>query len=104
VRVMSPRAVSLMESPQGRAESFDQCLAIRRIRNLFGEDELFYHTGSNYGVFTLASYNPANRSGVVVFTSGADGRRDSVGVPVVCAEFSEYIYKLIKPSQESISR
>jgi len=104
VRVMSPRTVSLMESPQGRAESFDQCLAIRRIRNLFGEDELFYHTGSNYGVFTLASYDPVNRSGVVVFTSGADGRRDSVGVPVVCAEFSEYIYKLIKPSQESISR
>jgi len=97
VRVLSPRSVNLIESPQGRVGSFDQCLAIRRIRNLFGEDELFYHTGSAYGVFALASYNPANRSGVVVFTTGADGRRNSAGVPVVCAEYSEYIYKLIKP-------
>jgi len=98
VRVLSPDSVALMESSQGRVDRFDQGLAIRRIQGIFGEDELFYHTGSAYGVFTLASYNPENRSGVVVFTTGADGRRDSAGVPVVCAEISKFIYELIRHS------
>ena len=96
VRILSRESVALMESPQGRVAGFDQCLAIRRINNLFGEDELFYHTGSNFGVFSLFSYNRVNRSGVVVFTTGADGRRDAVGVPVVCGEISEYVYRLIR--------
>jgi len=96
-RILSPESVTQMQFPQGRTGGFEQCLAIRRLTNHFGQDELFYHTGSNYGVFTLLSYNPTNGKGVVVLTSGADGTRDAIGIPIICAEISEHFYKHYAP-------
>ena len=96
VRVLTPESVALMESPQGRIGGFDQCLPMRRRTNLFGEEEIFYHTGSNFGVFSLASYNPNNGNGVVVLTSGANGVRDSNDIYSICAEISDYIYKYMQ--------
>ena len=93
VRILSPESVAQIEAPQGHVEGFDQCLALRRLKNHFGEDVLFYHTGSSYGVFCLMSYNPASGNGVVVLTSGADGKRDRIGIPMVCAKISEFIYE-----------
>ena len=96
VRVLSPESVAVMESSQGRTGGFDQCLPMRRRTNLFGEEVIFYHTGSNFGVFSLASYNPINRNGVVVLTTGAPGTRDSNDIYAICSEISESVYAGIR--------
>jgi len=96
VRILSPESVAVMESSQGRTGGFDQCLPMRRRSNLFGEDQIFFHTGSNFGVFSLASYNPINGNGVVVLTTGASGARDANGIYAVCSEISESIYAGIR--------
>jgi len=96
IRVMSSESVALMESTQGRSGGFDQCLPMRRRTNLFGEEEILYHTGSNYGVFSLASYAPEGGNGVVVLTTGTSGARDANDIPIICAEISDFIYKHLK--------
>jgi CubicO group peptidase (beta-lactamase class C family) len=95
-RVLSAETVSLMEETQGRTGGgFEQCLPLRYRENLYGEDGLYYHTGSNYGVFNLISYNPISKNGVVVLTSGASGATDANGIYAVCGEISESVYGLI---------
>ena len=96
VRVLSRNSVAMMQTSQGRTGGFDQCLPMRRRENLLGEDVLFFHTGSRYGVFSLMSYNPNNRNGVVVLTTGANGIRDVNNLPLVCADISEYIYSILR--------
>jgi hypothetical protein len=92
-RILTSESVALMESSQGRTGGFDQCLPLRRQTGIYGEDELYYHTGSNYGAYNLISYNPSSGDGVVVLTSGASGKTDSYGIYAICGEISEYVYK-----------
>ena len=93
VRILSPESVDLMMESQGRTGGFDQCLPLRRLASCFGEEELYFHTGSNYGVFSLFSYSQVSGKGVVVLTTGANGVRDGIGMPKVCAEISKLIYE-----------
>ena len=92
-RILSPDSVATMESSQGNPGGFDQCLPLRHQTNIYGEKELYYHTGSNYGVYNLMSYNPATRDGVVVLTSGASGVADAYGIYAICGEISECVYR-----------
>jgi len=93
IRILSTSSVALMETSQGRTGGFDQCLPLRHRTYIYGQDELLYHTGSNYGVYSLISYNPVTRDGVVVLTTGANGATDEYGIYAVCGEISEYIYR-----------
>ena len=93
VRILTDESVSLMESSQGRTGGFEQCLPLRRRANLYGKEELCYHTGSNYGVYNLISYDPVTGDGVVVLTSGASGATDAYGIYAICGEISEYVYR-----------
>ena len=93
VRILSSESVALMEASQGSTGGFDQCLPLRRRTNIYGETELYYHTGSNYGVYNLISFNPVSADGVVVLTSGASGSTDANGIYAICGEISEYIYR-----------
>jgi CubicO group peptidase (beta-lactamase class C family) len=95
VRVLSPESVAEMESSQGKTGGFEQCLPLRFRTELYGEDELYYHTGSNYGMFNLFSYNPNTRNGVVVLTSGASGDRDKYDIYAVCGEISRAVYGIL---------
>ncbi|MDR1217898.1 MAG: N-acetylmuramoyl-L-alanine amidase [Oscillospiraceae bacterium] len=96
VSVMSRESVALMESSHGKPDGvFEQCLPLLRRTNLYGEPELYYHTGSNYGVYNLISYNPISKNGVVVLTSGASGSRDANGIYAICGEISKAVYGLI---------
>ena len=56
---------------------------------------LFCHTGSAYGVYNCASYDPATGNGVVVLTVGAAGDKDDRGIYKVCAEINEFIYGVV---------
>lgn len=58
----------------------------------YGQSELYYHTGSAYGVYNLISYNPATKAGVVVLTTGASGTKDAYGIYAVCGAISQLLY------------
>ena len=57
-----------------------------------GRDNIYYHTGSAYGVFSLLSYDPDTGDGVVVLTIGAPRRVNERGLYALCAELSERLY------------
>ena len=87
-----------METPQFTVDPgesgtpFEQCLVLRRQENLLGQDVLYYHTGSAYGVFSLMSYNPETGNGVVVITTGAPRQTEEHGLYALCAALSEKLY------------
>lgn len=86
-----------METPrftvaQEDATSFEQCLVLRRQEDLLGRDQLYYHTGSSYGVYALMSYDPETRDGVVVITTGAPYELEEHGIYSLCARLTEQVY------------
>ena len=73
-----------------------QALPMRYWPGLYGREGIYFHTGSAYGVFNAATYDPVTRDGVVVLTSGASGAKDDYGIYKVCAEINQYIYNAIQ--------
>ena len=100
VRYLSADSVAQIEKKQltrnsGKASEFDQCIALRHKKNLYGQSELYYHTGNAYGLLSLASYNPSTGNGVVVFTTGCTQGTDSSGIYAVCGNISRYLYEYL---------
>lgn len=99
VQILTPESVEIIEKKMFKKSqyggSFYQCMPLRYKANLYGESELYYHTGNALGVLSLMSYNPATGDGVVVITTGAKATRDSQGVYAVCSTISKYMYKNI---------
>lgn len=93
-RLLSKESVAAMETPLGTpyGQEFEQCYPLRLQHDIYGRPSLYYHTGSAYGVFNLASYDPATGDGVVVLTTGASGAKDSRGIYSVCANISQAVY------------
>lgn len=71
-------------------------MPLRHWDNLFGRDSIYYHTGSAYGVFNCASYDPATGDGMVVLTTGTSGSKSDRGIYTVCSDISAAIYEVIK--------
>ncbi|OUQ76563.1 serine hydrolase domain-containing protein [Flavonifractor sp. An100] len=95
---LKPETVADMETPRFSVDPeegtpFDQCLVLRRQENLLGQSQLYYHTGSSYGVYSLMSYNPDTGNGVVVITTGSPRQTDEYGLYALCAELSEDLYE-----------
>ena len=70
-----------------------QCLPLKYRTDIYGEDRLYFHTGSAYGAYTLFSYNPDTKNGVIVLTIGASGVCDENGIYAVCGDISELLYQ-----------
>ena len=98
VRYLSAASVADMETPRFAVDylegtyHFEQCLVIRHQEDLMGRDNIYYHTGSAYGVYSLLSYDPDTGDGVVVLTIGAPRRVNERGLYALCAELSERLY------------
>lgn len=94
VQYIPPAVVSAMEEHGSIPVTggFYQCQPLRYRTNTYGQDELYYHTGSAYGVYNLISYNPATGCGAVVLTTGASGAKDGNGIYAVCGEVSALLY------------
>lgn len=94
VRLLSEESVELMETryEQPVPGGSYQALPLRYWPELYGRNGVYYHTGSAYGVFNCASYDPETGDGVVVLTTGASGAKDDRGIYKICAEINEYIY------------
>ena len=96
---ISEELVAAMETPQFTVDPgesgtpFEQCLVQRRQENLLGQSQLYNHTGSSYGVYSLMSYNPDTGNGVVVITTGSPRQTDEYGLYALCAELSEDLYQ-----------
>ena len=95
VRLMEASSVALMEECRTLPDGTAQALPMRMARDFYGRDRLYYHTGSAYGVYNLLSYDPDTGDGVVVLTTGADGKKDGRGVYAVCGEISRAIYEAV---------
>lgn len=63
--------------------------------DLYGQEQLYFHTGSAYGVYNCMSLDPSTGSGVVVLTSGAVGSTARYDIYNICNEINAYIYALI---------
>ena len=100
--LLSPQSVEEMETVQFSVDPgdgtipFDQCLILRRQEDLLGREELYYHTGSAYGVYALLSYDPNTGDGVVVLTTGAPRQVDDRGLYQLCARLSEQLYSAME--------
>lgn len=93
-RLLSRESVAAMETSLGTpyGQEFEQCYPLRLQHDIYRRDSLYYHTGSAYGVFNLASYDPATGDGVVVLTTGASGAKDSHDIYSVCANITQAVY------------
>lgn len=94
IQYIPPLVVSALEQHGSTMVSggFYQAQPLRYRANTYGQSELYYHTGSAYGVYNLLSYNPATGCGVVVLTSGASGAHDQSGIYAVCGEITNLLY------------
>ena len=96
---LSPESVADMETPRFTVDPgesgtpFEQCLVLRRQEDILGQEVLYYHTGSAYGVFSLMSYNPETGNGVVVITTGTPRKTEEHGLYALCADLSEKLYE-----------
>ena len=70
-----------------------QCFPLKYLTNIYRENSLYFHTGSAYGAYTLFSYNPNTKNGVIVLTIGASGVCDEYGIYSVCGNISEFLYQ-----------
>ena len=80
-----------MQSPQ--LQNFpEQCMPVKKKKGLYNQEYLYYHTGSAYGTYSLYTYNPDTKMGVVVLTTGAQSTRDKYGIYAVCGDITNEIY------------
>lgn len=98
IRLLTEESVADMETPRFTVDladysSFEQCLILRRQEDVLGQDVLYYHTGSAYGVFSLMSYNPETKNGVVVITTGARRNMNERGMYALCYDLMEILYE-----------
>lgn len=99
VQLLQRESVEIMEtrhSDQQVPGGSWQALPMRCWEDLYGREVIYFHTGSAYGVFNCACYDPITGDGVVVLTSGASGAKDDYGIYKVCAAINEVVYDVIK--------
>lgn len=97
VQLLSEESVALMETtnPTAVPGGSYQALPMRYWPALYGREGVYFHTGSAYGVYNCASYDPLTGDGVVVLTVGASGAKDDYGIYKICAEINDFVYGTI---------
>ena len=100
-RILSGEAVALLEEPQFTINHVDpleyiQCLPVRYRNGMYGRTNLYYHTGTAYGVFSLMCYDPDSGDGVIVITTGATTGYDENQVTNVCGDIAAVIMEMLE--------
>ena len=73
-------------------KGFRQCLVLRKSGDLVKDRQMYFHNGASYGIYALMAFDPADRSGIVIITSGAFTNRNKNTVFAVCDEVLNYTY------------
>ncbi len=92
---ISQQSVNEMLSKQNIETNagFDQCIGIRRSEKLIDNRNMFFHNGAAYGIYSLIAFDPADKSGIVIITSGAFTSRNKNTVFAVCDDILNYSYE-----------
>lgn len=96
VQLLDAESVALMETVFPVSDGSSQGIPLRWRSNLYGRDEIYYHTGSAYGVFNCMSYDPATGDGVVVLTTGASGSKDENNIYNIASDIASHMYAQMK--------
>ena len=75
--------------------SFRQCIGIRKSKELIKNRDMYFHNGASYGIFSLMAFDPNDKSGIVIITSGALTKRNKNTVFAVCDDILNYTYSNI---------
>lgn len=73
-------------------KGFQQCLVLRKSGDLVKKRQMYFHNGASYGIYALMAFDPADKSGIVIITSGAFTNRNKNTVFAVCEEVLQYTY------------
>lgn len=76
-RYLSEESIDNLEYHEGNEteEDYWQCQPLFYETNKCEQEELYYHTGSGYGVYSLIGYNPVTEQGIAVITTGANDKK-----------------------------
>ncbi len=91
-RYLSENTIKEFHTPQLQTDKYSQCIGIRRSDTILPNRTMYYHTGAAYGVFSLMAYDLEDKSGVVVFTTGALDFSDDNEIRTVCSDTLKLIY------------
>ncbi len=93
-RYLSSESITQLKTVQvPKNEMAEQCLTLARFPGLYGEEALYYHTGSAYGVYALYTFDDVTKNGVVVVTTGAAGTKDENGLYAVCSQIAAAVHQ-----------
>ena len=97
-RFMDAESVALMEqlmdSPLENGAW--QGHPLMHVPELYGREQIYFHTGRGCGVFTCFSYDAATGDGVVVLTTGARGYMNEVEISLICDDINTYLYNVLE--------
>ena len=85
----------LKVQPVNTKKNFDQCIGLRKSKEVLKDREMYFHNGTAYGIFSLMAIDPSDKSGIVVITSGATTPRLKNTVFGVCDDVLNYAYENI---------
>ncbi len=70
-----------------------QCMPVLLRKNFYGGRDLFHHTGSGYGAYTLYAYDPQTKTGVVVLTIGVKSEKDRYSIYGSCGDIARGVFE-----------
>lgn len=94
-RYLSENCINELEYHEGNDTGRHwQCQPLCYRTDMYNQEEFYYHTGSAYGVYSLAGYNPVTGRGIAVLTTGAIGYKDDKSVAKVCGEIANILLNI----------
>lgn len=92
-RILSPESVQEILKVQYVSKDTRSCLCNFISGSIVKGRTMHYHTGSNFGMYSSFAFDTADRSGVVVLTSGANAKKERSGVYNICGDIIRKIYE-----------
>ena len=98
--ILHLESVQQIITPQYEAKDITQGFCTKRLNRVVQGRTMWCQTGVNYGAYTSFAMDPSDKSGVVVFTSGAKAKKDESELLDVCTEIIRLCYsKMIADCQ-----
>ncbi len=90
---LSAQTVEQIHTPQYTCEGFEQCIGVRKTTGVIGDRTVYYHTGAAEGIFSMMLYDPADRTGVVILSTGASDYYYDNGMRHICLNTIQALYE-----------
>ena len=90
--VLQPQSVRQILSAQFESAEVTQGYCVKRLDQVVKGRPMWCHTGMNYGMYSSFAMDLSDKSGVVVFTSGANAEKNESELFDVCTDVIRLIY------------